>query len=105
MLKSIFQTAAEFIYGGLAQIGVQGADIDTIKLALQIAFAVIVIWLYIRRDKPQQQKDVKVTYGTGKKFKPTKWTPEGYYYDEEKKIWVEPDFKNTKPDTDTRLPK
>ena len=94
MLDSILQTAAEFVYGGLTQIGITGTDLDTIKLCLEISFIVLTLWLYIRRNKRKASKEPVTPYYPGKGFKPRRWTPDGYYYDEEKQRWIGPDFKN-----------
>ena len=91
MLDTLLQTAAEFVYGGLTQIGITGADVDTIKLCLEISFIILAVWLYLRRNK--QKEEPAKPYYPGKKFKPRRWTPDGYYYDEEKQRWIGPDLK------------
>lgn len=93
MLDSILQTAAEFVYGGLTQIGITGANLDTIKLCLEISFIILALWLYIRRNKLRAAEEPAKHYYPGKGFKPPRWTPNGYYYDEEKQRWIGPDFK------------
>jgi hypothetical protein len=93
MLESILQTITEFIYGGLTQIGIIDIDIDAIKLGVKISIIIIALWLAIHRNKRRKPKEEPKTYGTGKSFKPPRWTPDGYYYDQEKQRWIGPDFK------------
>ena len=98
MLDAFFQTIAEFIYGGLIQIGINGVSIGVINNGVKIFFVFVFLWLYIKRDKKGKTESPPNDYRPKGKFKPPKWTPDGYYYDETKKRWIGPDFKKTRKD-------
>lgn len=93
MLDSILQTAAEFIYGGLNQIGITGADLESIKLCLEISVIIILLWRLIRRNKRKVAQNPATPNYPTKGFRPPRWTSDGHYYDEEKQRWIGPDFK------------
>lgn len=96
MIDQFFQTAAETllnrIHAFLALPNEQ-KEIICMKLLLEILAIVFAVWLGKKVGRAGKRKSVHHSGATGKGFKPKKWRTDGYYYDEEKKKWIEPDFK------------
>ena len=72
-----------------ASMTIEEIQIGCIKIALEaLALAVLVkIGTGIARKMHR-----KKTVVAGKGFKPRKWSPTGWYWDEDKGVWVPPDF-------------
>ena len=66
-----------------------------IKYALEAIAIAILIWIGKKcRHKPTKNNNQYYkTTSQKKKVHLKKWYPDGTYYDEEKKKWIEPDFK------------
>lgn len=68
--------------------------ITSIKYFLEIMIVLVLILIVTRiRKSRKNKKRATQAPSTGKPFKPKKWKPDGSYYDEEKKKWIQPDFK------------
>lgn len=70
-----------------ASMTTEEIQIGCIKVALEALALMIKIGTSIARKKHS-----KKTVVTGKGFQPKKWSPTGWYWDEDKGVWVPPDF-------------
>lgn len=112
MIDQVFQRAAEWIQSKISQDGldyltdlitlnafqnmtVQEIQIECIELALKALTLAFLFWVINRIRKASQKKKEKTVtdHSTGKPFKPKKWKTDGSYYDEDKKQWIDPDYK------------
>lgn len=110
MIDQIFQQAAEWIHTKMSNDGIdfitnlitlnafQNMSIDEIqieciKLALKALTLAFVIWTSSKIRKAYRKKKTVKNYSSGKPFKPKKWKTDGSYYDEDKRQWIEPDYK------------
>ena len=71
-------------------------QITIIKVVLEVLAVMLLIWISNRKHRSKKRKKEKSSpksNSTKKTFKPKKWNTDGSYYDEEKKKWIDPDFK------------
>lgn len=66
-----------------------------IKYALEALAIALLLWIgaKCRNKASKNQKNNYKTTVKKKKVAPKKWKTDGTYYDEEKKKWIEPDYK------------
>ncbi len=63
-------------------------------LILLVCYRIGCYWADKKRKKERKNKQAKLskTETVRKPFKPKKWSPTGWYWDEEKEVWVAPDY-------------
>lgn len=70
-------------------------QINCIKVILEILTVIILFWISNRKRRSKRKRRAVATQKKQepeKKFKPKVWTPDGYYYDDKKEKWIDPDF-------------
>lgn len=72
-----------------ASMTTQEIQIACIKIALEALILAGLIKIGRKIGRRQRRKKAVVT---GKGFQPKKWSPTGWYWDEDKGVWVPPDF-------------
>lgn len=82
--SALFSAFREYLHGLTNQ--------QVIDLFLTIAAAIWLVAFLVRRLKTSHKGGVTVR-SRKKRFHQKKWYPSGWYYDEEKKEWVAPDYK------------
>lgn len=72
----------------------QELRVACIEIALKALALAVIIWISAKiRNSGKKKKNERGSIpNSRKKFKPKKWKPDGRYYDEDKKKWIEPDY-------------
>lgn len=80
--NNVFQTMTE-----------EELQIACIKIALEALTLAAVMMISRHIHKNKTKKKTPTNQPAGKPFKPKKWNPDGYYFDEDKNQWIDPDYR------------